>query len=390
MNFRWRVAALSSLLLGLTVGLPYYAIAFFYDYWETTYGWSRGAIMLGLPLGTFVTLILGPLYVRRLSPRHSITGGSVLVAASLAGFGLMPPNLLVYYALWILYMAGWTFAGPLAHQILLSRLFPEKPGPALALAYFGISLLGALSVVALARPLTLAYGFATALLILGGIVTVAVPLAHWGLPATKPDHHAKSKPAPVVRNRAFWLLLTGTTSSIAGIGGISQHLKLILREVNYPNQARLDTVYGLTVLLMLLTGSAGRFLFAWSINRFPKRAVLSGAFGLMVGSLPLLLVLDWSPDRVPYLFALLFGLGMSVDSLLLPLVAAEHFGSRSLAAVLAIIVPVNVVGQSWFPSLMSVLWSATGSYTVPLLVTFAFILAGRFLLAALPAPGVES
>jgi len=101
-------------------------------------------------------------------------------------------------------------------------------------------------------------------------------------------------------------------------------------------------------------------------------------------------VLDWSPDRVPYLFALLFGLGMRVDSLLLPLVAAEHFGSRSLAAVLAIIVPVNVVGQSWFPSLMSVLWSATGSYTVPLLVTFAFILAGRFLLAALPAPGVES
>jgi MFS family permease len=256
MNFRWRVAALSSLLLGLTVGLPYYAIAFFYDYWETSYGWSRGAIMLGLPLGTFVTLILGPLYVRRLSPRHSITGGAVLVAASLAGFGLMPPNLLVYYGVWILYMAGWSFAGPLAHQILLSRLFPEKPGPALALAYFGISLLGALSVVLLARPLTLAYGFPTALLILGGIVMLAVPLAHWGLPATKPDHHARSKPAPVVRNRAFWLLLTGTTSSIAGIGGISQHLKLILREVNYPNQARLDAVYGLTVMLMLLTVQA--------------------------------------------------------------------------------------------------------------------------------------
>ncbi|OYW10147.1 MAG: hypothetical protein B7X34_05195, partial [Acidobacteriia bacterium 12-62-4] len=174
--------------------------------------------------------------------------------------------------------------------------------------------------------------------------------------------------------------------SIAGVGGISQHLKLILLEANYPSQARLDAVFGFTVLLMLLAGSIGRFLFAWSVDRFPKRPVLTIAFGLMAGSMPLLLILDWSPDKVPYLFALIFGLGMSVDSLLLPILAAEHFGSRSLPRVLGVIVPVNVVGQTWFPSLLTLLWSATGSYTVPLLATFGFILTGRFLLAAIPQP----
>ena len=387
MNNPWRVALVSAVLLGLTVGLPYYAISFFYDYWETGFGWSRSAIMLGLPLGTLVTLALGPLYVRRLSPRHSITGGSVLVAASLAGFGLMPPNILAYYALWVLYMAGWTFAGPLAHQILLTELFAEKRSSALAVAYFGISLFGALSVATLARPLTLAYGYQTALLLLGGLIALAVPLSYWGLPATEPDHNPKSTPAPVPRNRAFWLLLAGTTISIAGVGGISQHLKLILREANYPTQSRLDAVFGVTVLIMLLTGSAGRFLFAWCVDRFPKRPILTAAFGLMAGSMPLLLVVEWAPDHLPYLFALIFGLGMSVDSLLLPIVAAEHFGSRSLAPVLGIIVPVNVVGQTWFPSLLTLLWSITGNYTVPLLVTFAFILTGRFLLAAMPPPG---
>lgn len=386
MNSPWRVALISSVLLGLTVGLPYYAIPYFYDYWETSYGWSRSAIMLGLPLGTLVTLALGPLYVRRLSPRHSITGGSVLVAASLAGFGLMPPNILAYYALWILYMAGWTFAGPLAHQILLTHLFAEKRGAALAVAYFGISFLGALSVAALARPLTQAFGFQTALLLLGALIALAVPLSHWGLPATEPDHTPTSSPAPFPRNRSFWLLLTGTTISIAGVGGISQHLKLILLETGYPSQSRLDAVFGFTVLLMLLTGSIGRFLFAWSVDRFPKRPVLTIAFALMAGSMPLLLVLDWAPEKIPYLFALIFGLGMSVDSLLLPILAAEHFGSRSLPRVLGIIVPVNVVGQTWFPSLLTLLWSATGSYTVPLLFTFGFILTGRFLLAAIPQP----
>lgn len=386
MNRPWRVAVISSLLLGLTVGLPYYAIPFFYDYWEIGFGWSRSAIMLGLPLGTLVTLALGPLFVRRLSPRHSITGGSVLVAAALAGFGLMPPYIPAYYALWVLYMAGWTFAGPLAHQILLTELFPEKRGSALAVAYFGISFFGAISVAALARPLTLAYGFQTALLLLGGLIALAAPLAYWGLPATAPDHNPASNPTPPIRNRPFWLLLAGTTISIAGVAGVSQHLKFILREANYPSQSHLDAVFGLTVLLMLFAGSAGRFVFAWSADRFSKRPVLTVAFGLMAGSMPFLLVLDWAPDRLPYLFALIFGLGMSVDSLMLPMLAADHFGTRSLAPVLGIIVPVNVVGQTWFPSLLTLLWSATGSYTVPLLFTFAFILTGRFLLAAMPPP----
>lgn len=52
---------------------------------------------------------------------------------------------------------------------------------------------------------------------------------------------------------------------------------------------------------------------------------------------------------------------------------------------MGVIVPVNTVGQTWFPSLVSVLWAASGSYTVPLVFTFVCVLAGRLALALLPA-----
>jgi hypothetical protein len=57
------------LILGLVVGIPYYSMPFFYDYFEAAYGWPRAAMTLGLPNGTFATLLLGPMLIRRLPPR---------------------------------------------------------------------------------------------------------------------------------------------------------------------------------------------------------------------------------------------------------------------------------------------------------------------------------
>mgnify|MGYP003341023093 CR=1 FL=1 len=72
--------------------------------------------------------------------------------------------------------------------------------------------------------------------------------------------------------------------------------------------------------------------------------------------------------------------------IVVPLLATDYFDGTELGRVMAIIVPVNTVGQVWFPSLLSLLWAATGSYRVPILVTFACILTGRLALALLPAP----
>ncbi len=381
----WGAAIASSFILGLVVGVPYYGIPFFYDYFEAAYGWSRAAIMLGLPIGTFVTLFAGPWLVPRVAPKHGIVWGAAGCAAALAAFGWMPGSVAAYYGIWLLYMTGWTFAGPLAHQILLSEVFGLKRGRAFAIAFFGISALGALSVACLARPLTAAFGFRAALTAMGGVVLVASPIAWFGLPDARPGEAKSAGSEGFQWNRAFWLLLAGSTVSMAGIGGVSQHLKLIFREAGYTEQARLDAVFGWTLMAMLTAGGAGRFLFAWGAEQFPKRTVITVAFVLMAGGIPLLLLLD--RPLVPYLFGFVFGLGISSDSLMVPLLATDYFGGKQLGRVMGVIVPVNTVGQTWFPSLLSVVWAATGSYTVPILFTLGLVLSGRLALALLPDQG---
>jgi len=296
----------------------------------------------------------------------------------------MKGSLAAYYGLWICYMAGWTIAGPMAHQILLARVLQRNRGFGLALSFFGISAFGAVSVVCLARPLTQALGYRTALIALGATILLAVPLAWKGLPnVSAAQSSASIQPtATVLRSRIFWLLMTGSTLTAAGIAGISQHLKLILRERGYIEQGRLDEVFGWTLMLMLGFSALGRFAFAWSADRFPKRHVITIAFLFMMCARTLLYRVDGT--RTPYLFGALFGFGMSTDSLLVTLLAADHFGPSTMAKAMSVLVPVNTVGQTWFPFAVSLLWESFGNYTVALAVIFACILTGRFLLAQVP------
>ncbi|QOY88430.1 MFS transporter [Paludibaculum fermentans] len=390
----WSVAIASGLILGLVVGIPYFGLPYFYDYFEHSiseggFGWSKPSIMLGLPIGTFVTLLAGPLFVRRLPPRACILGGSMVCALSLAGFGLMRGSLLEYYLLWILYMTGWIFAGPLSHQILLTRTFHRNRGAAMAIAYFGISAFGAVSVACLARPLTHAFGFRIALMLIGACALLAVPIALRAFPKVEPAPSLQPL-AAIPRetespfNRAFWLLLVGSTISVAGVAGVTQHLKLIFRESGYLNQLVLDQVFGWTLMFMLGFMAVGRFAFAWGADHFPKRHVITVGFLFMSAAMPLLYFLKQAGG--PYLFGAIFGFGMTVDFVVVPLLVTDYFDSKSMPRVMGIIVPVNTVGQTWFPYLVSLLWTVFGNYSVPLMITFASILAGWFALALLPKP----
>ncbi|MGC4054512.1 MAG: hypothetical protein QM757_35990 [Paludibaculum sp.] len=254
----------------------------------------------------------------------------------------------------------------------------------MAIAYFGISLFGALSVACLARPLTQAFGFRIALVAIGSIVLLAVPLVLKVFPRVEPLQPAAPAPsssdAPL--NRTFWLLLAGSTIAVGGVAGVTQPLKLIFREAGYRDQLQLDQVYGWTVLIMLAFMALARFAFAWASDRFPKRHVISAAFTCMAAAMPMLFFL--TPAGGPYLFAATFGFGMSVDFVVVPLLVADYFGPRSLPRVMGLIVPVNTVGQTWWPYLVSLVWTASGDRTIPLLFTFACILGGRLALALLP------
>ncbi|MFN7921318.1 MAG: MFS transporter [Bryobacteraceae bacterium] len=384
----WRVAWASFFTLGISIGMPYYSLPFFYDYFEQAYGWSRSSITLGLPLAALATIWMGPLFAHRLRPNRSIMLGAALNLAAFAWFANLSGSLLEYRAAWMLYMAGFLFTGPIPHQILVAQWFLERRGSALAIGNLGVSLIGAVTVPFLVRPLTSAFGFRAALGAMAALHLVVIPVAALFLgekPGFERSNPLSEPPRPfseILRARAFWVLLIGGAFSLAALGAVSQHLKLIMRDAGYGTQAQLDAAFSNTMLVLLISSAAGRVTIGWAADRFPKRWVLSAGFVVLAVSLPMLLLLR--PPQPPYVFAALYGFCLAADFLIVPILAAEHFGSATLGRVMSVIVPANTIGQTWSPYGVSLVREAAGSYTMPLLVVFGFAIAGRLALALLP------
>jgi MFS family permease len=108
---------------------------------------------------------------------------------------------------------------------------------------------------------------------------------------------------------------------------------------------------------------------------------------LVAATIPLLLLV--APDRIEYLygFAILFGLGMGADYMLIPLMAAEQFGVNTLARAMAILLPADTIGQTWFPYFVSVVRGYSGDYQHAFLLVFALAAIGAAAIALLPKYG---
>ena len=85
-----------------------------------------------------------------------------------------------------------------------------------------------------------------------------------------------------------------------------------------------------------------------------------------------------------YPFAIIFGFAMGADYMLIPLMAADLFGVRSLARAMSGIIPSDTIGQYWFPNLIAQLRGIWGGYSSALWVACAIAAAGAAAIAALP------
>src|ERR1700683_590882 len=84
--YGWQVVANAFLTFCLSVGVPYYNIPFFYDYFQKSFNWSLKEITLGFPLAALLTIWVGPLIVPRFSPRKLIIAGTGFTALAFWGF----------------------------------------------------------------------------------------------------------------------------------------------------------------------------------------------------------------------------------------------------------------------------------------------------------------
>ncbi len=389
--------------LGIAVGVPYYNLPFFYDYFQKSFHWDLSQITLGFPLAALLTIWIGPLLIPRFSQRKLIVVGTGLTALALFGFAFMRGSLLVYFVIYFVYTAGYIFSGPIPHQILVSHWFLRLRGRAMGFVYVGVGLFGGLGSF-LVRGVTNRYGFQTALLVLGALMFLTWPLAIFLLrdkpgdigqfPDGAAENSDEAGRSPhtylyLLRSGSFWLLLAGSICSIGAIGSINMHMKFVFRDQGFKDQYALNTAWTTASVLILWSSIVGRLSIGYLADLFSKKAVMTATY--FVVALTILLLLAVGPGRPwsLYTFGVMFGFSMGADYFLIPLMAAEQFGVNTLARAMAVILPVNTIGQTWCPYMVSALREHFGNYLAPMAVVFGIAMIGALAIAMIPrqAPG---
>ena len=384
-----QVAVTSFFALFAIVGLALYGLPFYYDFMVREFGWSRTQVTSGNALSK---LVVGPLFgflagwfIDKFGPRRLMLAGILMGGIALIGLGSMTA-LWMFYLFYLFNALGYVCAGPLPNQVLLTRWFDKARGRAMGFAYLGIGLGGAL-VPLLSVVLVQKFGWHNALRILGVLIIVlALPLAYFvkESPDTQAATTKTTTPtAPIgwaLKSKAFYLLAIGSMCSIGAVGGTNQHLKLFLSLDQQYAQVEAARVASLVLTFSLV----GRLLMGWLADRYTKKYVMLLIYLLVAASIPLLFFAS-TPGAI-YLFAIVFGIGLGGDYMIIPLMAAELFGVKIMGRLMGVILTADGVAEATVPMLVGSLRDQTTTYTVGFTVLIGLALVGAIAVAWLPKP----
>ncbi len=390
--YGWWIVGAAFFTLFITVGVPFYGVPFFYDYFIREFGWTRAVTVSGIALATVLIQPIAGVLLHRFSPRKAIVFGAVMLAIAMAAFGLGNGSRALYYGAWCAFMIGYVYSGPLPHQVLLTRWFRRNRGLAIGISYLGLGLGGAFSQKYVALPLIQHFGWRMALVGMGASLIIVIPFALFVLrdrpedlglladgdtvPPPQSDRTGRSL-GELIRQPAFWLLGAGTCASIGCIGSINQHMKLLFQDAGLAPALVADTTF-----ISLISSLIGRVVMGWFADRSSKKKVMLVAYLLVAVPVPLLWIID--RPGMPGLFACLFGFGLGADYMMIPLIAAELFGAESLGRVMGIILPLDSIGQTCFPFVVGIMRDHFGNYGLALILVTSLALIGAAAIAILP------
>ena len=370
------------------VGFAYYGVPFFYDFMVNDFGYSRAEVTSGNAVGK---LVVAPLFgflagwlIDRYGPRRLMMLGVVLMGVALIGLSYSS-SLWMFYMFYVFNAMGYVFGGPLPCQVLISRWFDKNRGKAMGIAYLGIGLGGAI-VSILSTNLESHLGWQHALTIIGIlIIVVAFPMAYFikDPSRVKSKTETKTPEAPVsmkriLQNPNFYLLAFGSMCSIGAVGGMGQHLKLYLRDLEF-TQAHAANIMS----VVLLSSLAGRVLMGWLADLINRKYVMILIYCIVAFAITLLLLPPF-PGKI-YIFAVVFGLGLGGDYMIIPLMAGDLFGVKALGRTMGIILVADGVAESVFPVLVGHLYNeAAKSYALGFTILVAVALTGVIFVSFLP------
>jgi sugar phosphate permease len=384
---QFQVAATGFLSLFSLVGIMFYGLPFFYDFWVTDFGWSRATVTSG---NAMAKIIIGPIFgflagwiIDRFGPRRLMLAGIVMGGIALIGLSMMT-SLWQLYLFYMFNALGYMCGGPLPNQVLISRWFDKSRGKAMGIAYLGIGV-GGMLVPQVARWLNLSFGWHDALMILGFImIAIAFPMAWFVKENPEGGSAAIKKEEPkipfgnILKSWPFYLLVIGSMCSIGAVAGTSQNLKLFFSiDLKYSQEQAAN------VLSIVLGASIiGRLLMGWLADRMQKKYVMILIYSLVAISIPLLYFA--TTPGVIYVFAFIFGVALGGDYMIIPLMAAELFGVKVMGRVMGLVITADGLAEAFAPMLAAWLRDSSGSYANGFAALIILAVIGTIAVSLLP------
>jgi len=385
---QFHVAATAFMSLFSLVGIMFYGLPFFYDFWIEDFGWTRATVTSGSALGK---VLIGPIFgfiagwfIDKYGPRKLMLTGIVMGGIALIGLSMMT-SLWHFYLFYLFNALGYLFGGPLPNQVLISRWFDKSRGKVMGIAYLGIGI-GGMLVPQIAKALNMEFGWRGGLLSLGILmIAVALPMVWFvkenpeGVTTPVKQDAAKVPFTDILKRSSFYLLLIGSMCSIGAVAGTSQNLKLFLSiDLKYSQQEAAN------VLSIVLGASIiGRLLMGWLADKIQKKYVMMMIYALVALSIPLLFAAQTT--GIIYVFAFFFGMALGGDYMIIPLMAAELFGVKVMGRVMGIIIAADGLGEALSPMLAAWLRDKSGSYATGFSALIVLAVIGTIAVSFLPA-----
>ncbi len=378
---------------------------------ESHFGWSRTQLSIAFSLSRVEGSIMGPIsgyLIDKLGSRRMVLIGLVVAGG---GFVIMSQmqNIWHFYIAFVVMSMGVGLGTWMPMMTVLNNWFVRNRSTAMALAMEGF-LVGGMALVPLlafvidpdvpGRP-----GWRITALAIGiFLLAVALPVSrlvrnapepYGQFPDGEPAARARQTSTPsgagdsaeepdytwqeAIRTGTFWLITMGHACSSIVIVTLTVHLGPMLDDRGFSLQTVgwvVGAYTGVAAVFTLIGGYVG--------DRLPIRLALFGFSVIQSASVVVLMLAEtlW----MAYLFAVLMGIGFGGRNPLTTAIRGVYFGRKAFASITGIsMIPMNVMLLA-SPLFAGIMFDATQSYFIPMVVVAIVSLAGSSLFLFLGTP----
>ncbi len=391
----WTVVGTTFITLGLVTG-TWYSYSVFLVAFLKEFGWSRSVVA-----GAFSTFILlhgcsSPLVgwlAGRVGPRRVILAGGCVLGLGLLLAAETREWWHLYLAFGGITAAGFTMAGWIPAVLLVRDWFPNRFGTVVGIASGGIGL-GIFTLVPFAQFLIDRVGWRWAFRVLAVLVVGWVIPATAGLVREAPSPGASGSPSGSRAGRArlepgaYWTLAAAVRDwrfwGLAGVyftGNFANQL-LLVHQVAYLVDHGVPALAAATVGgvagLASIAGKMGSGAFS---DRSGRELAYSLSSACVLASIGVLGLAGGHPtSALPYLYAVLIGLGYGGIAPITPAAASDLYGGPAFSTIFATVYTALTLGAASGAWAGGEIFDRTGSYALAFRVALGMSMLSPVLL----------